>query len=162
MSFLDKLFGRDVDDSDIYEEYEDDYYEPETEVMRQPVGANSTKKSSRVVNFNQGSSVSNQHHVEIVEPQNMESMWQICDYVREGKTVICNIESISAEHRQRLVDFVTGAAYALEGEIQPVSQLIFVFTPHSTRVSRDRGRGYDDYALASNNDYMRDAKVFAR
>ena len=76
------------------------------------------------------------------------------------KTVICNIEGISAEHRQRLVDFVTGAAYAMEGEIQPVSQLIFVFTPHTIRINRD-GHGTGDYAFAS-DEYMRNARVFAR
>ncbi|NLB08982.1 MAG: cell division protein SepF [Clostridiales bacterium] len=160
MSFLDKLFGRDVDANNMYDEYEGDYYGPEPEVMRQPSRTGSAPRSSRVVNFNQNMPPSYQHLVEIVEPQTMESMWQICDYVREGKTVICNIESISPEHRQRLVDFVTGAAYALEGEIQPVSQLIFVFTPRSTRISR--GRGYDEYSFATNDDYMRNARMFAR
>ena len=36
MSFLDKLFGRDVDDNNIYDEYEGDYYGPGAEVIRQP------------------------------------------------------------------------------------------------------------------------------
>ena len=160
MSFLDKLFGRDYDDNRF--EYEDDYYEPETDVMRQPPNVNPAGKSGRVLNLssNNPHPGGNQQMIEIVEPQSMETMWQICDYVREGKTVICNIEGISAEHRQRLVDFVTGAAYAMDGEIQPVSQLIFVFTPRTTRIGRD-GYSTDDYAFAS-DEYMRNARVFAR
>lgn len=159
MSFLDKLFGRDYDDGGY--DYEDDYFEPEPEVMRQPTSANIGSKPSRVLNLNSNNpNPGNQQLIEIVEPQSMETMWQICDYVREGKTVICNIEAISAEHRQRLVDFVTGAAYAMDGEIQPVSQLIFVFTPRTTRISRD-GYNAGDYAYAS-DEYMRNARVFAR
>ncbi len=161
MSFLDKLFGRDLDDDHIYE-YEGDYYEPQTDVMRQPEKVASSRPS-RIVNFNPGNAAAGPkaHMVEIIEPKNMECMWQICDYVREGKTVICNIEAISAEHRQRLVDFVTGAAYAMEGEIQPVSQLIFVFTPRSTKINRD-GRTIDSFESGYGDDYMRDARVFAR
>ena len=87
MSFLDKLFGRDYDDGGY--DYEDDYFEPEPEVMRQPTSANIGSKPSRVLNLNSNNpNPGNQQLIEIVEPQSMETMWQICDYVREGKTEI--------------------------------------------------------------------------
>mgnify|MGYP000930053147 FL=1 len=79
MSFFDKLFGRDYDENRF--EYEDDYYEPETEVMRQPMNVSSGHRSGRVLNLNSNNpGPGGQQLIEIVEPQSMESMWQICDY----------------------------------------------------------------------------------
>jgi cell division inhibitor SepF len=46
--------------------------------------------------------------------------------------VICNIEKVDPRVAQRVIDFITGAAYALDGKVMPVSSVIFVVAPRNT------------------------------
>lgn len=133
MAFLDRWLRRDGIDDDEYgydEPMEHEAYEPEPQLTNQPA----RRQSSRVVDF-KSSGRTSQQEVVVVAPNDFSMTWQICDYVRDGKTVICNIESVPADYRQRFVDFINGAAYALSGVIRPISKLIFVFAPKSTTVS---------------------------
>ncbi len=137
MAFFDKLLGRGIeDDFDEFDDSYDNYQEEEPEILKKPVPQKSRRASGKVVNFRQSETARpSQHEVMVVQPADMEAMWKICDYVVDGKTVICNIEGVAPVYRQRLVDFVTGASYAIGGEIKPISQLIFVFAPSSTMIS---------------------------
>ncbi|MDO5738261.1 MAG: cell division protein SepF [Eubacteriales bacterium] len=133
--FLDRLLGG-------FDDYDDEYYEDNRdhrgpsreEVARSIQGARSPRRheDGRVVNFRpQG--VNNE--VIIIEPRDIATAQQVCDYVRSGKTVICNIEQIDTKIAQRVIDFLTGATYALSGSVDPISSLIFIVAPRSTHVS---------------------------
>lgn len=133
MAFLDRWLRRDGIDDDEYgydEPMEQEVFEPEPQAVSQPA----RRQSNRVVDFKTGAKPV-QQEVVLVAPTDFGMTWQICDYVRDGKTVICNIESVPADYRQRFVDFINGASYALGGVIRPISKLIFVFAPKSTTVS---------------------------
>ena len=85
-----------------------------------------------------------------MEPANIETAQQVCDDVRSGKTVICNIEKIDPKIAQRVIDFITGAAYALRGNVMPISALIFVVAPGSTSITsstnvRDTSNAVEEY-----------------
>jgi cell division inhibitor SepF len=73
-----------------------------------------------------------QQQVVIMQPADIESAQQACDHIRAGKTVICNIEKVDPKVAQRVIDFITGAAYALDGKVMPVSSVIFVVAPRQT------------------------------
>lgn len=133
-SFLDRWLRRDGTDDDDYgydEVMEDDGYEDEPE-QHQRV---QRRQGSRVVDIKSGGARTSQQEVVLVAPHDFSMTWQICDYVKENKTVICNIEAVPSDFRQRFVDFINGAAYALGGVIRPISKFIFVFAPKSTTVS---------------------------
>lgn len=125
-SFQDELDYEDTYDQGIYNEpeYEDEVMEDE------PLTSNirRTQPSSRVVDFKQ----SGQPQVVIMQPADIDSAQQACDHIRSGKTVICNIEKIDPKIAQRVIDFITGAAYALDGKVLPVSSVIFVVAPRNT------------------------------
>ena len=136
-AILDKIFNRFGGFEDEYEYEEsyaqDSYDEPEYEeepMEEEPITSTIRRPqtSSRVVDFKSSS----QQQVVIMQPADIESAQQACDHIRSGKTVICNIEKIDPKVAQRVIDFVTGAAYALDGKVLPVSSVIFVVAPRNT------------------------------
>ncbi|HHU52572.1 MAG TPA: cell division protein SepF [Clostridiaceae bacterium] len=174
--FFEKLFGGSNDNYEEYNEYEDYYNEVDSEYddigysqdnysYNEPIAKNKPKSqlqpeqrrsSGRIVDLNQKSY---QQQIVIMEPSNIESAQQVCDDVRAGKTVICNIEKIDPKIAQRVIDFITGAAYALRGNVMPISALIFVVAPGTTSITNN-----DSFREPANavEDYVRRAAVQAR
>lgn len=77
--------------------------------------------------------------VVVMVPYNFELTKRVCEYVKAGKTVICNIEKIDNETAQRVLDFLLGATYALSGTMESVSEKIFVVTPVNTHLNMRLG-----------------------
>jgi cell division inhibitor SepF len=130
-----KLFNRlgsfrdEIDYEDDYEQEE--YNESETaDVPEEPkAGPFRRQQPGKVVDLRASSG---QQQVVILQPADIETAQQACDHIRAGKTVICNIEKVDPKVAQRVIDFITGAAYALDGKVMPVSSVIFVVAPRQT------------------------------
>ena len=75
--------------------------------------------------------------VTMVKPTSMESSKDICNYLLSGKAVVLNMEGIHMEVAQRIIDFVSGAAYSMDGNLQRISNYIFIVTPNSVELSGD-------------------------
>ena len=58
----------------------------------------------------------------------------IADSLREEVPVIVNLESTSPEHARRIIDFAMGTTYAIEGDVQQVSEYVFICTPKTVSV----------------------------
>jgi len=120
-----------------YEEdvYEDEYEETAYEETVDPEPVPETRFSpfrrqpSKVVDLRP---TGGQNQVVIMQPSDIEAAQQACDHIRSGKTVICNIEKVDPKVAQRVIDFITGAAYAMDGRVMPVSSVIFVVAPRNT------------------------------
>lgn len=135
MDFFNKLFnrlGNFRDEIDYEEDYEQEEY-AETEAADVPEeprpGPFRKQQPGKVVDLR---STPGQQQVVIMQPADIDSAQQACDHIRAGKTVICNIEKIDPKVAQRVIDFITGAAYALDGKVMPVSSVIFVVAPRHT------------------------------
>ncbi len=89
----------------------------------------------------------------IVEPETFDDSQSIADYLRDRKPVVINFESTAPDVSKRVVDFISGATYALDGNIQKVGKDIFLCVPSNVTV--DRGKhDYNDFSstqLAWNN-----------
>ena len=80
----------------------------------------------------------------IVEPETFDDSQNIADYLRERKPVVINFENTPADVSKRVVDFISGATYVLDGNIQKVGKDIFLCVP--SNVSVDHGkREYGDF-----------------
>ena len=77
-----------------------------------------------------------------VEPETFDDSQSIADYIRDRKPVVINFESTPDDIAKRVVDFVSGATYALDGNIQKVGKEIFLCVPSNVTV--DHGKR-DDY-----------------
>jgi len=130
----------DYDEYDEYDEYEDEYDEPEvkeeprsTRATREVSRASSTASSGRSTVLSIHTNV--QMQVVISYPETIDEAGSICEYVKANKTVVVNLENVKHEMAQRIIDFLGGVSYALEGDIQYVSNKIFLVAPKNVDIS---------------------------
>ena len=131
MSFLSKLMDtmrlNDGDEDDDYfldSDYEEEAAKPR--FLSRPVSNN-----NKVVSMRRGMEVS------LIKPTSLDDAKEICDYLLAGKAVVLNMEGIHMETAQRIIDFTSGATYSLSGNLQKISNYIFIATPPSVELSGD-------------------------
>ena len=75
--------------------------------------------------------------VTMIKPTSMEDSREVCDYLLAGKAAVLNMEGIHTEVAQRIIDFASGATYSIGGNLQKISNYIFIATPQSVELSGD-------------------------
>lgn len=119
------------------EEVEDIAEETAEETSRVPNYLQSFSKKpqqqSKVVNIHSNS----QFKVVIMQPESFDDARDVCDNLKNKKPVVVNLEHLTKETAQRVVDFLSGAVYAVDGEIQKVSTGIFMIAPSNVEVMGD-------------------------
>jgi cell division inhibitor SepF len=73
----------------------------------------------------------------ITQPNCYEDVQEIGEYLKSRKAVIVNLESVSKEDARRILDFMSGATFIVEGTIQKVSNLIYLMTPRNVEIQND-------------------------
>lgn len=76
----------------------------------------------------------------ITQPTSFEQSEEICNYLKEKKSVIVNLEYVNKDVARRIVDFISGGVYALDAHIQKVSNSIFLVAPTNYEISNEMGR----------------------
>ena len=96
---------------------------------------NSSKKkdNGKVVNIHSQS----QFRMVVSQPESFDDAQEICDHLKSQKPVVINLENVEKQDAQRVIDFLSGSVYALDGSIQKVSSDIFVIAPNNVDVSGD-------------------------
>lgn len=123
-------------------EDEDDYYEDE-EVEEEKVSPFVEERPrterrpedwrNKVVNIN----ATTQLKVVLVKPDRFETASEIADHLKEKRTVIVNLESTNKDIARRLIDFLSGVAYAGEGKIKKVAANTYIITPYHVEMVGD-------------------------
>lgn len=104
----------------------------ELEPIRSPrTTASSAGVTSRVVSIHGNF----QMQVVISYPETIDEASTVCEYIKANKTVVVNLENVKHETAQRIVDFLCGVSYALDGDIQYVSNKIFVLAPSNVDIT---------------------------
>ena len=116
---------------------EDEYDEAleETEPVKEPKrkAVEPKAEAPRVVNGGKSKTVSftpSQMQVVLVKPVRYDEVASIADHLNEKKTVVLNLEIVDRDLSRRIVDFLSGATYALRGNIRKVSKGTFLIVPH--------------------------------
>ncbi len=91
------------------------------------------KKNNKVVNIH----TTTQLQVVLVKPERFENAAEIADHLKERRTVVINLESTGKEVARRLVDFLSGVAYANEGKIKRVANNTYIITPYNVDIMGD-------------------------
>ncbi len=89
-----------------------------------------SKGSNRVVNINS----STQLQVVLVKPERFDQVSEIADHLRGKQAVVLNLEATNKDVARRLVDFLSGCAYALDGKIKKVAVATYLITPYNVDV----------------------------
>ena len=123
-------------------EDEDDYYEDEEaeEEKASPFVEERPRQERRpedwrnkVVNIN----ATTQLKVVLVKPDRFEAASEIADHLKEKRTVIVNLESTNKDIARRLIDFLSGVAYASEGRIKKIAANTYIITPYHVEMVGD-------------------------
>ncbi len=73
----------------------------------------------------------------VIKPHTMEDAREITETLLANCTVVLNVEGLELEIAQRIIDFASGSCYAIDGNLQKISQYIFIITPATVDISGD-------------------------
>ena len=90
-------------------------------------------RRGKVVNIH----ATTQLKVVLVKPERFENASEIADHLKEKRTVVVNLESTHKDIARRLIDFLSGVAYAGEGKIKKVAANTYLITPYSVEIQGD-------------------------
>ena len=89
---------------------------------------------AKVVNLNNNNSAM---QVILVKPDRFDTVSEIADHLRDKQSVVLNLESTNKDVARRLVDFLSGVAYALDGKIKKVAISTYILTPYNVEIVGD-------------------------
>ncbi len=128
---------------------EDEYYEDDGDILsnentrdsretRDPYEDNldypeSGKRGNKVVNIH----ATTQLQVVLVKPEHFEDATSVADHLNEKRTVVLNLESTNKDVSRRLIDFLSGVAYANNGQIKRVANSTYIITPYNVDIMGD-------------------------
>ncbi len=108
----------------------------------------SVGNSSKITPMRSRKRASTQMEVCVIKPQAFEDAGEISETLLAGRTVILNMEGLDLALAQRLIDFISGSCYAIEGNLQRISNYIFVVTPHAVDITGDLAEIVDSFGFA--------------
>ncbi len=152
-----------LDGDDDYDEYDDDYgyedddyeeppkkatkvkkekeysnpvkeYKPEPVVQAKQATPFKKSSNSKVVPMRGGRSGM---EVCVIKPSTFEDSKEVTETLLSGRAVVLNMEGMHVETAQRIIDFVSGACYSMNGNLQKISNYIFIATPETVDISGD-------------------------
>lgn len=145
MSLMDKIRGFiGVEEEDYYE---DDGLDVPNGTAGRQTGAAGTpppvvdatqlpvegKRGNKVVNIH----ATTQLKVVLVKPERFDDASSIADHLNQKRTVVLNLESANREVSRRLIDFLSGVAYANNGQIKRVANSTYIITPYNVDIMGD-------------------------
>ena len=136
MSMFDSLkskLGIDPDADSYVDDTEDDVFPGGQGGAQEYTQQEVKQHSNKVVNIN----ATTQLQVELVKPERFEDASTIADQLNAKRTVVLNLESTGKEVSRRLIDFLSGVAYANNGQIKRVATSTFIITPYNVDIMGD-------------------------
>ena len=137
MSMFDSLkskLGIDPEADSYVDDTEDEIFPGGQGAAAQDYNQQEVKQhSNKVVNIN----ATTQLQVVLVKPERFEDASTIADQLNAKRTVVLNLESTGKEVSRRLIEFLSGVAYAYNGQIKRVATSTFIITPYNVDIMGD-------------------------
>ncbi len=146
VNFLTSPFESGKEDEGLFSELQDEFgveYPTERNAALEPVYKTTSPITSHGSNVRQFpkrnyEAAPSGYEVVVFEPRSYsESTTQIAEALKEKKTVILNLQLLDKEQSQRVVDFLCGCTYALEGDQKRIGDRVFIFTPDNINLSQE-------------------------
>lgn len=176
-SLLNVMHMNPDDDEDYYDDYYDDEEEEEAAPKRrrsqskepeesnyknsgsanQPIDINrnrervAAKSNSKVTPMRPASKKTTSSGLEVcvIKPTAFEDAREITETLLMNRPVILNVEGLDVDIAQRIIDFASGSCYAISGNLQKISNYIFIITPANVEISGDFQSFIDSYDQTS-------------
>ncbi|MDW7651279.1 MAG: cell division protein SepF [Bacillota bacterium] len=123
----------------LVEETEEEEFIEDTEFVRPQ------NRKGAVLNLHSGK---NNLRLVITKPREFPEAQQIVEHIKGRKPVLVNLEETEKNEAKRIIDFISGATFALDGNMQRVSQQIFVFAPSQVEVNAEIRKELSDRGVA--------------
>lgn len=122
----------------IFKKKEKDFdYDLEEDVVAEPKKVKSVKQQPSRITPMRSKKGGSGMEVCVYKPTQFEQAREITDTLLSNCTIVLNFEGLDVEVAQRIIDFTSGSCYAIGGNLQKVSNYIFVVTPKSVDISGD-------------------------
>ena len=123
----------------FFEEDDDDVYENE-EIDTEEESVKSTSlfekaKSTKTTDAMKALSANKDSHLILFEPRAYSETQEIATYLKQKRAAVVNLHRLQKEQSKRVIDFLSGVIFAIEGDIQQIGPKIFLCTPKNIGVS---------------------------
>lgn len=155
MGVLDKFLNvmrLNPDEEDDF--YDDDFYEEEEEEERKSffrkksdeeddifddksTKEKRSKTTPKLTPIRGGKKAGQNMEVCVIKPTSVDDAREITETLLENRTVVLNVEGLDVDIAQRIIDFASGSCFAISGNLQKISNYIFIITPPNVDVSGD-------------------------
>lgn len=95
--------------------------------------ANAPKVNAGVNSFN-NFGIQAESNIIMIEPKSMSEIQQVVDYLKQGQSVAVNLEGLSSADMERILDFLSGAIYGLNGSIHRWHGDLFLLAPEGHKI----------------------------
>ncbi len=115
---------------------EEDEITTDESIMRKEddrVSSDNGKRGNKVVNIH----ATAQLQVVLVKPERFDDASAVADHLNAKRTVVLNLESANKDVARRILDFLSGVAYANDGQIKKVANCTFIITPYNVGLMGD-------------------------
>ncbi len=127
MGFLDKILNGGLEEErydDMYDQYEDEYYDEYEE--------GHADSNSQIININ-GNDKST---IVVIEPKTMDDACAIISTLKENKICVGKFDLNNSTEMQNIIDFIAGAVFALNADMDKVSDEIFIVAPSNVEIKK--------------------------
>lgn len=125
-----------------YQQNEDDYAKSSRYYVEDEVEVEEEESApANTVGFGGVSLGGSSIELKVVRPEHFEDVSTIADHLLSGRTVVLNLEAASKETARRLLDFLSGIAYSIDGQMKRVANNTYIITPNNVDVSDSAMRG---------------------
>ena len=128
------------DDEEVVNEAEDTYERPARTgyfARREKETEERVSRTAKVLPMTGAAPVITSSKMVITEPQCFDDVREISEHLKERRSVIVNLETVTKEDQRRIIDFLSGATFVVDGSIQKISTLIYLITPKSVEIQND-------------------------
>ena len=124
------------EEEELEEEAVESIFKSKEPVVKEPKESKenlAAPKKGKIVNIH----TTTQLKVVVVQPAAFEDSKEIADHLKTKKPIVVNLENIDREVAKRIIDFLSGAVYSLDGNIQKISNGIFLIVPYNMGIMGD-------------------------
>ena len=121
------------EEEEFFEEKQEEFYTPQISKPKMAESYSHSSKKSKVVNIH----ATTQLKVVVLQPTTYSDATEIAGHLKSKKPVVVNLEKLDKETARKIVDFLSGAVFALDGSMQKVSNGILLLVPYTMGIMGD-------------------------
>lgn len=118
--------------------------DPQELARQQAASVAEQVRRGRLVSLPGANRAAGQIKVSVIRPRSYEEVQQIADHLKERQPVILSLEGVDKPLSRRIIDFMSGTTYALDGKVHRIGEEIFLFAPINVAIDAETTRSWQE------------------